>query len=215
MRDTIIIYSGGMDSTTLLHENADRIGLAINYNYGGKHNKREVQFAKANCKQLGIPLQVINLIQIFKNLKSNLLIGGEDIPKGHYEDESMKKNVVPFRNGIMLAIAAGIAESHNFTRILIANHFGDHAIFPDCRQNFADAIGQAITEGTWERIKLDAPYTTITKRQIALRGKAIPALNYKTTWSCYVGGKLHCGECGTCIERREALAGFDPTIYLN
>jgi 7-cyano-7-deazaguanine synthase len=127
----------------------------------------------------------------------------------------MKSTVVPFRNGIMLAAAAGIAESNGLTRVMIANHAGDHALYPDCRESFIKAMSRAISEGTYENIMLYAPYTLLTKGQIAERGKAL-GLDYTTTYSCYRGGVHHCGRCGTCIERRQALAyaGIeDKTIY--
>jgi 7-cyano-7-deazaguanine synthase len=213
MKDSILVYSGGMDSTTLLYEQKDRISLAINFNYGSKHNHTEFKYAYWNCEQLGIPLKVIDLRDVFSNFKSHLLMDGGDIPKGHYEDESMKKTVVPFRNGIMMAIATGICESNGQKRVLLANHFGDHAIYPDCRETFLDAFKTSVKEGTWNQTEIYAPYTKLTKRQIAQRGHKI-GIDYKMTWSCYEGGTTHCGECGTCVERKEALEGNDPTQYL-
>lgn len=210
-KDSLIIVSGGMDSVTLLHEHADEIKLAISFDYGQKHAK-ELEFAKRNCNLLSIPHAVVNLSEVGKFLKSDLLKSGGEIPEGHYEDESMKKTVVPFRNGIMLSIASGIAESNDCKKVLIGNHKGDHAIYPDCRFDFISAMSQAITKGTYENIQLVAPYTEITKRDIALIGKKI-GLDYSETWSCYKGGEFHCGKCGTCTERKEALEGFDVTQY--
>lgn len=126
----------------------------------------------------------------------------------------MKSTVVPFRNGIMLSIAAGVAESNGLKRILIANHFGDHAIYPDCRKSFIDPMREAIKEGTYEQIEVFAPYTSISKRDIGLIGQKL-GIDYATTYSCYKGGEKHCGKCGTCVERKEALEGFDPTEYEN
>lgn len=214
MKDSILVYSGGMDSTTLLYDEADRIGLAVFFNYGSKHNQTEIKYAQHNADKLGIPLKVIDLREVFSHFKSNLLEGGDAIPKGHYEDESMKKTVVPFRNGIMMAIASGIAESNAFRRVLLASHFGDHAIYPDCRQTFSNAMKTAVYEGTWEHIEICTPYTELTKREIALLGTQLDSLDYRMTWSCYEGGHTHCGECGTCNERKEALDGFDKTTYL-
>lgn len=214
MKDSILVYSGGMDSTTLLYQEQERIGMAIHFNYGSKHNATEFKYAYHNCEKLGIPFKVVDLRDIFRLFKSNLLLEGGDIPLGHYEDESMKKTVVPFRNGIMISIAVGIAESNSFRRVLLANHFGDHAIYPDCRETFSNAMKTAVIEGTWDNLALETPYTTLTKREIALIGKEIPNLDYKMTWSCYQGGHTHCGECGTCVERKEALLGIDPTEYI-
>lgn len=204
MKDSVIVLSGGMDSTTLLHERKEQIALAVTFDYGSKHNAREIECARKNCDMLGVEHIVIPLEFMGKYFKSSLLIGGEDIPEGHYADENMKSTVVPFRNGIMLAIAAGIAESRGLKKVMIANHGGDHAIYPDCRPGFVDAMSEAIRQGTYEGIVIDAPYTNITKSDIARIGKHI-GVDYNLTYSCYKGGEKHCGKCGTCVERMEAL----------
>ena len=117
----------------------------------------------------------------------------------------MKSTVVPFRNGIMLSIAAGIAESNELKYVMMANHGGDHAIYPDCRRAFVDAMSEATAQGTYVGVQVLAPYTDITKADIARHGKRL-GIDYAETWSCYKGGDKHCGKCGTCRERREALA---------
>lgn len=215
MKDSLIIVSGGMDSITLLHEFKDSIALAVTFDYGSKHNAREIPFAKMHCERLGIPHVVIPLSFMPKYFKSSLLEGGEEIPDGNYDEDNMKSTVVPFRNGIMLSIACGIAESNQLKKVMMANHFGDHAIYPDCRKEFVDAMSLAMKNGTYDGIEIVAPYTGITKTDIALHGKAL-GLNYEETWSCYKGGDIHCGTCGTCNERKEALreAGIeDKTVY--
>lgn len=204
MKDSVIVLSGGMDSTTLLHERKQQIALAVTFDYGSKHNAREIECARKNCDILGIEHIVIPLEFMGKYFKSSLLIGGEEIPEGHYEDENMKSTVVPFRNGIMLSIAAGLAESRGLKMVMLANHSGDHAIYPDCRRGFVDAMSDAIRLGTYDGIVIDAPYTGITKSDIARIGKRI-GVDYNLTYSCYKGGEKHCGKCGTCIERMEAL----------
>lgn len=217
MKDSVIIVSGGMDSITLLHEYADRIALAVTFDYGSKHNANEIPFAKLHCERLGIKHLVIPLGFMADYFKSSLLMGGEDIPEGSYDDENMKSTVVPFRNGIMLAIACGLAESNGLTKVMLANHFGDHAIYPDCREDFVKAMSQAMQFGTYEHIEIVAPYTNITKTDIARHGKNM-GIDYTETWSCYKGGEKHCGKCGTCTERKEALrdAGIeDKTEYLD
>ena len=208
----LLIYSGGLDSTTLLYEYKDSIALAVTFDYGSKHNAREIACAVENCKRLGIKHLVIPLGFIGQYFKSDLLLSGGAIPGGSYADENMKSTVVPFRNGIMLAVAAGLAESYELDTVLLANHSGDHAIYPDCRPEFIDAFAAAVKAGTYEGIRVLSPYCNITKRDIALRGKAI-GLDYSLTYSCYKGGEKHCGKCGTCVERKEALAGFDSTEY--
>ena len=214
-KDAVIVLSGGMDSVTLLHEFKDIIALAVTFNYGSNHNKREIEYAKLHCQRLGIKHIIIPLDFMHTYFKSSLLEGADAIPEGHYADSNMKSTVVPFRNGIMLAIACGIAESNKLTRVLIANHAGDHTIYPDCRQQFIDALSPAMTNGTYEGVHIFAPYTNITKANIAQRGARI-GINYAETYSCYKGGANHCGKCGTCIERREALAEAgvtDTTTY--
>ena len=204
MKDSVIVLSGGMDSTTLLHERKDNIAVAVTFDYGSKHNAMEIECARKNCELLGIEHIVIPLDFMGKYFKSSLLIGGEEIPEGHYEDENMKSTVVPFRNGIMLAIAGGLAESRGLKKVMLANHGGDHAISPDCRPDFVDAMSEALRQGTYDGIVIDAPYTNITKSDIACIGKRI-GVDYNLTYSCYKGGERHCGKCGTCVERFEAL----------
>ena len=208
----LLIYSGGLDSTTLLYEYRDSIALAVTFDYGSKHNAREIACARENCERLGIRQLVIPLGFIGQYFKSDLLLSGGEIPEGSYADENMKSTVVPFRNGIMLAVAAGLAESYGLDAIMLANHSGDHAIYPDCRPAFIDAFAAAVEAGTYNGVKVISPYCQITKRDIALRGKAL-GIDYSLTYSCYKGGEKHCGKCGTCTERKEALEGFDPTEY--
>lgn len=215
MQDSIIILSGGLDSTTMLYEYKDDIALALSFDYGSNHNARELAFARLHCERLGIPHIIIPLDFIHQYFRSSLLEGADAIPEGNYNDDNMRSTVVPFRNGIMLAIAAGMAETRGLSRIMMANHAGDHAIYPDCRQSFVDAMNQAIMAGTYEGITLFTPYTNLTKADIARHGKAL-GIDYSETWSCYKGGEKHCGKCGTCTERREALreAGIiDTTEY--
>lgn len=204
MKDSVIIISGGMDSVTLLYDRKDDIALAISYDYGSKHNAEEIPFAALHCKRLGIQHIVIPLGFMAKYFTSSLLLGGEDIPEGNYDDENMKSTVVPFRNGIMLSIAAGVAESHGLKNVLIANHGGDHSIYPDCRPEFIDAMNKATIAGTYLDINIVAPYTNISKADIARRG-LLMGINYDETWSCYKGNDEPCGKCGTCVERMEAL----------
>ncbi len=215
MKDSVIIVSGGMDSITLLYDFKDRIALGISFDYGSNHNAREIPFAKMHCERLGIRHITISLDFIHQYFKSSLLEGAEAIPEGHYEDENMKSTVVPFRNGIMLAIAAGIAESNGLAHVMIANHGGDHAIYPDCRPEFINAMSSATKAGSYNGVTVVAPYTDISKTDIALKGKEL-GIDYTETWSCYKGGEKHCGKCGTCVERKEALhnAGIeDLTEY--
>ena len=133
--------------------------------------------------------------------------GADAVPEGHYEAENMKSTVVPFRNGIMLSVACGLAEGRKLSKVLI-----DHAIYPDCRAGFVHSMSEAMRHGTYIGVQIDAPYTGISKSDIARIGKRL-GLDYSTTYSCYKGGEKHCGKCGTCVERKEALrdAGIEDT----
>lgn len=215
MKDSVIIVSGGMDSITMLYEFKYRIALGISFNYGSNHNAREIPYAELHCKHLGIPHITIDLGFMPRYFKSSLLEGADAVPEGNYDEDNMKSTVVPFRNGIMLSIAIGIAESHYLSYVMMANHSGDHIIYPDCRPEFVNAMSKAAETGTFVGVKLLVPYTNISKADIARHGKKL-GIDYSETWSCYKGGDKHCGKCGTCRERREALreAGIkDTTAY--
>ena len=215
MKDSVIVVSGGMDSVTLLYEKKDEIALGISFDYGSNHNHNELPLAALHCQRLGIEHVIVPLGFMHQYFKSSLLESGDSIPDGSYDEENMKSTVVPFRNGVMLAVAAGIAESNGLTKVLIANHGGDHTIYPDCRPEFIAAMDAAVEAGTFARVRVVAPYTNISKADIARRGRAL-GIDYAETWSCYKGGDVHCGTCGTCVERKEALheAGIeDNTTY--
>ena len=215
MKDSVIVVSGGMDSVTLLYEKKDEIALGISFDYGSNHNHNELPLAALHCQRLGIAHVVIPLGFMHQYFKSSLLESGANIPDGSYDEDNMRSTVVPFRNGVMLAVAAGIAESNGLTKVLIANHGGDHTIYPDCRPEFIAAMDAAVEAGTFATVHVVAPYTNISKADIARRGNSL-GIDYAETWSCYKGGDVHCGTCGTCVERKEALreAGItDNTKY--
>lgn len=214
-KDALMVLSGGMDSVTMLYEYASTIDLAVNFVYGSNHNERELEMARYHCQKLGIELVEIALPFIGELFNSSLLEGAETVPDADYDFDNMKSTVVPFRNGIMLAAAAGLAESRGLSAVMIANHSGDHAIYPDCRDGFIKAMSKAIAEGTYEHIELRAPYTLLSKSQILEHGK-LYGVDYGMTYSCYKGGEIHCGTCGTCRERKQAFAEAglaDPTSY--
>lgn len=211
----LIVLSGGMDSVTLLYDRRERIAMGLSFDYGSKHNACELPLARLHCERLGIPHLVIPLGFMGQYFRSDLLRSGGEILDGAYSPQNIQSTVVPFRNGIMLAVAAGMAESYGLSEVYIANHFGDHALYPDCRSAFITPMIEAVNAGTTNGVRIQAPYTNISKGDIAAIGKKL-GIDYSLTWSCYQGRERQCGKCSTCLERIEAMqqAGInDPTDY--
>jgi 7-cyano-7-deazaguanine synthase len=213
----VCLISGGMDSVVAFHDalRTHEVVGALSFDYGSKHNHREIPFARWQTARASVPHQVIDLGFIGQLFASDLLKSGGAIPEGHYEEATMKSTVVPFRNGIFLAIAAGYAESVGAQGLVIAAHAGDHAIYPDCRESFMAPMARAIEQGTYAGIQVLRPFIDWRKEKIVARGHQLH-VDFVQTWSCYQGGEIHCGRCGTCVERREAflIAGIpDPTVY--
>lgn len=213
----VVLCSGGMDSVVALHwaRREHAVRAVLSFDYSAKHNPRELPCAAHHARALGLEHHVVALPFIGEHFTSDLLRSGGDIPEGHYADETMRRTVVPFRNGILLAVAAGFAESAGAEGLVIAAHGGDHAIYPDCREDFMRAMGDALRLGTYAGIRLLRPFIALDKAAIAAEGARL-GVDFARTWSCYKGGEVHCGLCGTCVERREAFqrAGVpDPTAY--
>lgn len=213
----VALISGGMDSVAAFYAASleHEVVAGLSFDYGSKHNHREIPFAKFHCEKFKVPHTLIPLDFVGVTFKSILLKSGGEVPEGHYEEATMKQTVVPFRNGIMLSVAAGFAESAGAHGVVIAAHAGDHAIYPDCREEFMRAMGDAIRLGTYAAVEIFRPFIHLTKAQIVAEGNRL-GVDFAKTWSCYKGLDLHCGACGTCIERREAfmLSGIpDPTKY--
>lgn len=213
----IVLCSGGMDSVTALYraKAEHEVVAAVSFDYGAKHNHREIPLAAEQAQKLGVRHEVIGLDFVDRLFASNLLRSGGEVPDGHYAAENMKQTVVPFRNAIMLSIACGLAESIDAAGVVIAAHTGDHTIYPDCREDFMQAMAETMRLGTYVGVKLLRPFIAMTKGQIAAEGARL-GVDFARTWSCYKGGPVHCGTCGTCVERREAFAAAglaDPTSY--
>jgi 7-cyano-7-deazaguanine synthase len=215
--NSLVIYSGGLDSTVLLYtlHSAGHGLSALSVNYGQRHGC-ELACAAAICRDLGVPHKVADLSSIQSLLAGSSLTSPEiDVAEGHYTEENMKTTVVPNRNMILLALATGHALSVGAQQVAYAAHSGDHAIYPDCRNEFADAMAEAMALCDWQQVELSRPFVDWTKADIVRRGAEL-GVPFAKTWSCYKGGNTHCGRCGTCIERREAfdLADVDdPTEY--
>jgi 7-cyano-7-deazaguanine synthase len=218
MTKTVVIHSGGMDSTVLLYhlrEQGHEV-LSLGVNYKQRHLK-ELGFAAAICHELGVKQQIADLSNVAHLFggDSALVDYSSPVPDGHYTDESMKATVVPNRNMIMLAVATGYAIAQKCDVVAYGAHAGDHAIYPDCRSEFADAMARAVALCDWTLIRLMRPFVAKTKAEICRLGSEL-GVPFEKTWSCYKGSYRHCGACGTCVERREAfhLAGVkDPTVY--
>jgi 7-cyano-7-deazaguanine synthase len=214
---SIVVHSGGMDSTVLLYQlvaQGDEV-KALSIDYGQRHGK-EIECARAIAEDLGVEHRVSDLRSLAELLGGSALTSSEiEVPEGHYEEDNMKATVVPNRNMILLAVSAGWAISSEYDRVAYAAHSGDHAIYPDCRNEFADALDVAIQLADWRKVSLYRPFVDLTKADLVKLGVELQ-VPFERTWSCYKGGELHCGRCGTCVERREAfhLAEVtDPTTY--
>jgi 7-cyano-7-deazaguanine synthase len=208
--NTLALLSGGMDSSTLVAASAAEAAVFVDY---GQRHVRERRSAEAIAAHYAIPLYPLDLTSYGRNVTSALTTPGATVPHGHYAADNMAQTVVPNRNAVMLSAAAGVAASLGLTRVMTAVHAGDHAVYADCRPDFIDAISEATFLGCG--VSIAAPFVYMTKAEIAALAWQMD-VPLGLTWSCYEGGEMHCGRCGTCVERAEAisLAGFlDPTPY--
>lgn len=212
----LVVFSGGMDSTTLVYhclESYEKVEL-VSVDYGQRH-VRELEHAGRTAQRFGLRWDTINIQAFGAMLSGSALLGDADVPEGHYEEETMQITVVPNRNSIMLNLVAGIAISRGAGVIATGVHAGDHAVYPDCRPEFINALNKCLHEATAQDIHVSAPFVFESKADIAKRGQELGVM-WSDTWSCYKGARIHCGRCSTCIERIEAfhVAGVsDPTEY--
>ncbi|MFD3808775.1 7-cyano-7-deazaguanine synthase QueC [Streptomyces sp. NPDC058619] len=221
-RHAVLIFSGGLDSAVTAYKLRDE-GVSvslISFNYGQRHVK-ELAHASALADQLGVAHDIVDLTSLGRILTGSALTDpAVPMPHGHYRAESMRSTVVPNRNAIILEIAAGAAIAARADAVAFGAHSGDHAIYPDCRPEFFTCIEASIKAGNEGYIvpnfQLVAPFLELTKVDIVREGSRL-GVPFELTWSCYEGGEMHCGACGTCVERREAFdeAGVaDPTLYV-
>lgn len=214
---SVVIYSGGMDSYTLLalrrHE-GDQVA-AVSFNYGQRHVK-ELEYARKVCSQWSVPHHVVDLQCLRPLLKGSALTDDIAVPEGHYADENMKLTVVPNRNMVMLAIATAYAVSIEAEAVFAGVHAGDHAIYPDCRPEFVNAMDAVCRIANYHPVRIHAPLLHVDKGDILRMGLAVPGTDYADTWTCYKGQEKACGKCGSCTERLEAFAKNgvkDPLPY--
>ncbi|WP_353531720.1 7-cyano-7-deazaguanine synthase QueC [Cognatishimia sp. WU-CL00825] len=215
---TLVVCSGGLDSVTLAYKVASEqqlIGL-ISFDYGQRH-KKELSFAALAAQRLNTPYYLIDMRHIGAFLSGSALTDDIDVPDGHYAQDTMKSTVVPNRNAILLSVAFGVAAAKGAEAVATAVHGGDHFIYPDCRPGFIEAFQTMQDEALegYADVKLYTPFVHVPKSEIVAAGAKV-GTPFVDTWSCYKGGDIHCGRCGTCVERREAFenAGvYDPTGY--
>jgi 7-cyano-7-deazaguanine synthase len=212
----IVIYSGGMDSFTVLHR-ALKNGMEVfplTFNYGQRHVK-EIEYARAVCKTLNLHHEIIDISDINHLLQGSSLTSDIDVPEGHYAEESMKSTVVPNRNMIMLSLAIGYAVSNGAEKVYFGAHAGDHAIYPDCRPEFVEKMNEVAKIANYQVVEISTPYLNQDKGKILADGLKM-GLDYSQTWTCYNGREKACGKCGACVERLEAFANngaVDPIEY--
>ena len=213
----VVLFSGGLDSTVLashlLSQGAEVRLLSIDY---GQRHAKELAHGEALAKHMNLPRKSLLLPDLGDLLKgSSLTDDSVELPVGHYAEESMKATVVPNRNMILLALAGGYALSSGFDTIAYAAHAGDHFIYPDCRPEFAEAMEKALGLADWNDLSLYRPFVDMTKAKLVRLGTEL-GTPLEMTWSCYAGMDVHCGKCGTCVERKEAFElakVHDPTKY--
>ena len=218
-KKAVLIYSGGMDSFTLLHHILAS-GLAcsdiatLTFNYGQKHVK-EVEYAKHVCAELGIEHKVVDISAINSLLGGSSLTDDIAIPEGHYEADNMKSTVVPNRNMILLSLAIAYAVSLEADTVYYGAHSGDHAIYPDCRPEFVQKMDEVSRIANFQPVAISTPFVDMSKIDILARGMEL-GLDYTHTWTCYNGREKACGKCGACVERLEAFSSnqqVDPIPY--
>ena len=216
MTKIIVVYSGGLDSFTLLNE-AIRSGKEVStlsFNYGQKHSK-ELNYVEKFCSKEAIDSKIVDVSSIKELFQGSSLTDEVDIPKGHYEDDSMKSTVVPNRNMILIALALGYAVTKEAEEVWFGAHSGDHAIYPDCRPEFVEKMDAVARIANYSPIAVKAPYIAMSKTEILAIGLNMQ-LDYGLTWTCYEGKELACGICGACHERLESFAAnnvIDPIKY--
>ena len=218
MNKAVVIYSGGMDSFTVLHKVilSGYDTYALTFNYGQRHDK-EIEYAKRVCFDLDIVHQIVDLTAISQLISGSSLTRDSemDVPEGHYAEQNMRSTVVPNRNMILISLATAYAVSIGATKVFYGAHSGDHAIYPDCRPEFVDKIKEVTKIANYVPIEVLSPYLHLSKIEIIADGLKM-GLDYSKTWTCYNGREKACGKCGSCVERLQAFElnnMQDPLIY--
>lgn len=213
---SVVLLSGGMDSTTVFYLalRETKVYAALSFDYGQRH-ATELNYASRAADKFGVEHQIVSLREVTRFLKGSALTDDIDVPHGHYAEENMSATVVPNRNSMMLNIAAAVAVGLESRRVYAAMHAGDHPVYPDCRPEFVSSLNNTLRYATDTDVEIWTPFINKGKDDIVTIGAEL-GVPFEETWSCYEGGNVHCGRCGTCVERAEAfsLAGVeDPTLY--
>lgn len=225
-----LILSGGMDSSVLfwklLSKNQVNEIHCLTFDYGQRHKKEidsavlVVKAARIFIGKKGYPINVYHSVIPIARF-NEIAVGSSqtdksvEVPEGHYEEENMKKTVVPNRNMVMLSIAASYCFARKLSILFYGAHAGDHAIYPDCRPSFVEAMNETFKLADWEELKLAAPFIEYDKGDIAKLGVEL-GTPFNLTWTCYKGLERPCGKCGACQERAEAFkkaGAIDPLVF--
>ena len=215
--DNLVILSGGLDSTTLLYLVNSKVPNqtgAITFNYGQRH-KKEIQSAIQTCSKLDLPVKVVSLETLGELAPSSLTRQEIEVPEGHYQDDNMRLTIVGNRNMVLLSLAIAYAIGSHYKKVFMGVHSGDHAIYPDCRPEFVQAMRVAAALCDWKPILVEAPFLNLDKAQIVKIGTGL-GVDYSLTWTCYSGREKSCSKCGSCTERQEAFSRnglVDPLEY--
>jgi 7-cyano-7-deazaguanine synthase len=212
----VVIFSGGMDSFTVLNlaANAGHDIYALSFDYGQRH-KKELDYARRACQALGVNHKVVDISAINQLMAGSSLTSDIAVPEGHYAEDSMKSTVVPNRNMILLSMAVAYAVSIGAGRVYYGAHSGDHAIYPDCRPEFVERMNDVCAIANYQKVEIVTPFLQDSKSTILSAGLSM-GLDYNLTWTCYNGRDLACGKCGACQERLEAFTEnkvVDPLQY--
>ncbi|MDQ9093485.1 MULTISPECIES: 7-cyano-7-deazaguanine synthase QueC [Pseudoalteromonas] len=202
----VVIYSGGMDSFTVLNKALQQGHevYALSFDYGQRHVK-ELKVAANVCEKLGVSHKIVDISAINQLIGGSSLTDDIDVPEGHYEAENMKSTIVPNRNMILLSLAVGYAVSLKASQVYYGAHSGDHAIYPDCRPEFVQKMDDVCRIANYDAVEIFSPYLNDTKIDILTDGIKM-GLDYSQTWTCYNGREKACGKCGACQERLEAFS---------
>lgn len=216
---TVVVYSGGMDSYTVLHRVLRETSNvhALSFHYGQRHS-RELDVARDVCNRLGIEHQVVDITAIHGLIDNSALTdSSRAMPDGDYAEDNLTATVVPNRNMILLSLAIAKAVNVGASRVAYGAHGGDHVLYPDCRPAFVEAMNDVAAIANFSPVEIHAPYLRASKSEILADGLAM-GLDYGETWTCYEGRELACGRCGSCRERLAAFAAHgvkDPLAYVD